>query len=90
MARVLERVARRVRRRLKGGGPAQTGEASPRQQVQRLRRRVADLEQEVQENRRLNRRIAELTDVVQEMLLPADQRDDESLRRRLEDYGAGR
>lgn len=54
-----------------------------------LRRRVAALEAEVQENRALNRRIAELTDVVQELLLPADQRDEAAVRARLADYDAG-
>lgn len=54
-----------------------------------LRRRVVALEAEVQENRALNRRIAELTDVVQELLLPADQRDEDALRARLADYDAG-
>jgi len=87
MATVRERLKRRVRDRL-GGAGGQDVEA--RQQVARLRRRVNELEKEVQENRRLNRRIAELTDVVQELLLPADQRDDDGLRRRLDAYDAGR
>lgn len=56
------------------------------QQIARLRRRVAVLEREVQENRRLNRRIAELTDVVQELLQPSSRRDDAELRARLDDY----
>ena len=59
-------------------------------QVARLRTRLADLENEVQENRRLNRRIAELTDVVQELLLPAEMRDEEKIRARLNDYHPGR
>lgn len=55
-------------------------------QVQRLRRRIEELEAEVQENRRLNRRLAELTDVVQELLVPIAQRDEAKLRERLEKY----
>ena len=59
-------------------------------QVARLRRRVTELEQEVQESRRLNRRIAELTDVVQQLLLPADGRDDAFLRERLAGFDTER
>ncbi|MBA3989524.1 MAG: hypothetical protein H0X54_00560 [Propionibacteriales bacterium] len=55
-------------------------------QVTQLRRRVEELESEVQENRRLNRRLAELTDVVQELLIPISQRDEDKLRERLEKY----
>ena len=33
----------------------------------RLRRRIKELEDEVQENRRLNRRVAELLDIVEEL-----------------------
>ncbi|MET0523185.1 MAG: DUF6752 domain-containing protein [Nocardioides sp.] len=43
--------------------------------VNELRRRVAELEREMQESRRLNRRLAELTDVVQELLIPLAQQD---------------
>ena len=55
-------------RRFKGGG------------LGRLRSRVAELENEVQENRRLNRRVAELLDVVEELLVPIAQRDEERVR----------
>ncbi|HEX6247510.1 MAG TPA: DUF6752 domain-containing protein [Nocardioidaceae bacterium] len=58
----------------KGGGLAQ------------LRRRVAELEREVQENRKLNRRLAELTDLVEEVLLPVGQRDEEKVRALLDEY----
>ncbi|CAA9326413.1 MAG: hypothetical protein AVDCRST_MAG29-775 [uncultured Nocardioidaceae bacterium] len=44
-----------------------------------LRRRVADLEREVQENRVLNRRLAELIDVVAELLMPATYPDEQKL-----------
>jgi hypothetical protein len=42
----------------------------------RLQRRVARLEDEVQECRQVNLRVAELTDVVAELLLPVAQRDE--------------
>ena len=61
---------------------------SGRERLDELRRRVVELEKEVQENRRLNRRLAELMDVVQELLLPVAQRDEELLRERLERYSA--
>lgn len=54
-----------------------------RGQVSALRRRVAELEEEVIENRQLARRIAELTDVVEELLLPEDVRDPSRLEERL-------
>lgn len=55
-------------------------------EIERLRKRVAALEAEVQEMRRLNRRVAELTDVVEELLLPAADRDDERLQQALGKY----
>jgi hypothetical protein len=61
-----------------------------RQQVARLRKRVLDLEQEVQELRRLSHRVAELADLVQELLVPAAKRDDERLKELLDDYDPGR
>jgi hypothetical protein len=57
--------------------------------VDDLRRRVAELEVEVQECRQLNRRLAELTDVVQELLLPVAQRDEERIDAVLEKYSRG-
>jgi len=73
-----------VKRRLMGNGV----ETDPRlrAQVRRLTQRVSELESEMQEARRLNKRIAELTDVVAEVLLPVDQRNDESIRRGLAGY----
>ena len=47
--------------------------------VDDLRRRVSELEKEMQEARRLNRRLAEVTDVVQELLIPLSQRDQERI-----------
>ena len=57
-----------------------------RRQIRALRNRIDKLEAEVQELRRLNRRTAELADVVQEVLVPAANRDDEEVRRRLDEY----
>lgn len=51
-----------------------------------LRRRVAALEEEVQECRALNVRIAELTDIVAELLVPVAQRDEERLQALLRKY----
>jgi hypothetical protein len=54
-----------------------------------LRRRVAELESEIQECRRLNIRLAELTDVVQELLVPLAQRDEAKVREYLDRYASG-
>jgi hypothetical protein len=72
-------------------GPAQGQGPGPRwKQAQKdivaLRRRVAAVEQELQEARQLNRRLAEIVDVVAEVLLPAEQRDEERLRAILAKY----
>lgn len=55
-------------------------------EIKTLRERVADLEKEMQECRQLNRRLAEITDVVAEVLLPAEQRDEERMRALLTKY----
>lgn len=78
-ATVSERVRRAGRR---------AGRAARRRLVADLERRVAVLEDEVQECRRLNQRLAEITDVVEELLLPADQRDETLLRERLDRYAS--
>lgn len=57
-----------------------------RRQVKKMRGRLDELEEEVQEARRLNRRLAELTDIVQELLVPAAGRDEERLRELLDKY----
>ena len=81
-------------------GPRQGGRPGPKQgpqdgpprwrkaqrEIEALRARVARLEAEVQECRQLNKRLAEVTDVVAEVLLPAEQRDEERLRARLANY----
>lgn len=54
-----------------------------------LQRRTAALELEVQELRHLNKRLAEITDVVAEVLLPAEERDEQRLRDLLGRYDAG-
>jgi predicted RNase H-like nuclease (RuvC/YqgF family) len=54
--------------------------------VNELRRRVAELEREMQESRRLNRRLAELTDVVQELLVPLAQQDQARFQTLLKKY----
>lgn len=53
---------------------------STRQEVADLRKRVAELEAEVQEGRRLNRRVAELLDIVEELLVPLTLRDEEKVK----------
>jgi transcription initiation factor TFIIIB Brf1 subunit/transcription initiation factor TFIIB len=59
-----------------------------RQQMAELRRRMAEVEREIQESRRLNRRLAELTDIVQELLVPVAQRDEAKVREYLDRYSA--
>jgi hypothetical protein len=54
-----------------------------------LRARVDELEQEMQEARQLNLRLAELTDVVQELLLPVAARDEEKISELMERYSKG-
>lgn len=52
----------------------------------RLERRIEELEEAVVELRRLERRMAELTDVLAEVLLPADTRNEDEVRRLLDTY----
>jgi hypothetical protein len=58
-------------------------------EVAQLRERVDELEAALTECMRLNKRLAEVTDVVAEVLLPEGERDEERLRRLLEDYDRG-
>lgn len=51
-----------------------------------LRRRVAELEAEVQECRQLNLRLAELTDIVTDLLVPLARGDREELDKVLAKY----
>jgi hypothetical protein len=57
--------------------------SGPRPSTRSLRRRVEELEDEMQEARRLNRRLAELMDVVEELLVPISQRDEERVQKYL-------
>ena len=71
--------------------PAQEQGSGPRwkqaqKDIEALRRRMAVVEQELQEARQLNKRLAEIVDVVAEVLLPAEQRDEERLRAILAKY----
>lgn len=80
-----------MKQRLRTRGKAvadRAGVASARE-LDRLRERVAVLEDEVQECRQLNLRLAELTDVVAELLLPAAQRDETRVAEVLERYSKG-
>lgn len=60
--------------------------AAGRSRVADLRRRMAVLEDEVQELRRLHHRLAQLTDVVEELLVPIAQRDEAKLQECLDRY----
>jgi tetrahydromethanopterin S-methyltransferase subunit G len=60
-----------------------------RGRVDELEKRVLELEADLAQERRLQRRVAELTDIVAALLLPADQRDDDDVQARLEDYAQG-
>ncbi len=53
--------------------------------IRTLTRRVDALEESVQENRRLNQRLTDVIDVVTEVLVPALDRDDERVRKALDD-----
>jgi hypothetical protein len=68
---------RRLSRRITPG-------SATREEVEALRRRLDEVEKEIQEARRLNRRLAELTDVVQELLVPIAQRDEEKVQKYLD------
>ena len=54
--------------------------------LDKLQRRLEELEAEVQECRQLNVRLAEVTDLVEQLLLPAAARDDERLAAAVEKY----
>jgi len=63
--------------------------AKAEKEIAALKRRTTALEQELQEVRHLNKRLAEITDVVAEVLLPAEERDEQRLRDLLTRYDAG-
>lgn len=54
--------------------------------IKTLRRRVAELEAEIDETRRLHQRVAELTDAVAEILVPAVDRDDARVQKALQTF----
>jgi hypothetical protein len=68
--------------------PRANAALTTKREVAALRRRVVELESEVQECRRLNRRLAEITDIVQELLIPVAQRDEARLQEYLDRYSA--
>lgn len=75
--------------RVRTAGSQLARRASPagvRSRSGNLSQRVARLEEQLAQERRLQRRVAELTDLVLHALLPADQRDDDEIRRRLESF----
>ena len=68
---------------------AELQEIDRRSEVAELRRRVTELENEVQECRQLNLRLAELTDLVQNLLLPVAARDEQRVAELMERYSKG-
>lgn len=70
-----------VRQVLLRSGPGRT-----QAELERLRDRVAKLEDEVSECRRHHHRTAELTDLVQALLIPMATRDEAELQRLLREY----
>jgi hypothetical protein len=68
--------------------PRTSAALTTKREVAALRRRVVELESEIQECRRLNPRLAEITDIVQELLIPVAQRDEAKLREYLDRYAA--
>jgi phenylpyruvate tautomerase PptA (4-oxalocrotonate tautomerase family) len=70
-----QRLRRRIPQRLQSTG----GDGGD------LAARVSALEAAVDENRRLNQRLADVIDVVTEVLVPALDRDDERVRKALDD-----
>ncbi len=82
-----------MKQRLRSGGKVAARRLSRASGVDaelaELRRRVAVLEDEVQECRQLNLRLAELTDVVGELLLPVAQRDEAHVAEVMERYSKG-
>lgn len=84
--RALTKFAPRVGEHVRSSGSLRAELRRTKRQVARLRSRLAVVEEEIQENRQLNRRLAELTDVIQELLVPLAQRDEASVRERLERF----
>ena len=81
--RVAPRLVEAAARRRAGGAPLPPVASASGRELADLRKRVQELEAEVQENRQLNVRLAELIDVVQELLLPIALRDDKTVQETL-------
>jgi cell division protein FtsB len=80
MRQLVHRRARGIASRLMPDVVATLDQLADQQRtIGRLRRRIEEVEAEMQECRALNRRIAELTDIVQELLVPAARRDTDKL-----------
>lgn len=80
MRQLVRRRARGIASRLMPDVVATLDQLADQQRtIGRLRRRIEEVEAEMQECRALNRRIAELTDIVQELLVPAARRDTDKL-----------
>jgi hypothetical protein len=60
-----------------------------REELADLRERVQQLELDIQESRQMSKRLAEVTDVIAEVLLPAEQRDEERIHQLLARYESG-
>lgn len=84
MAELTQRL--RGRGRLAVRSIARAREALRSDELDVLRSRVEELEDEIQECRQLNLRLAELTDLVQELLLPVAARDEEKVAELMERY----
>jgi len=80
----------RVKRRLVPGSmddeslPLSRRVQAMSKRLEKQQQRLQVLEEEVQENRRLHKRVAELTDVLTELIVPAMDRDDDRVRKALE------
>jgi uncharacterized coiled-coil protein SlyX len=83
--------ARRIRDRFRSipSGTRQALEqriARQDRDIKALRRKIVELEAEIDETRRLQQRVAELTDAVAEILVPAVDRDDVRVQKALETF----
>ena len=78
----------RVRALVSRGAASLRGKIDAASRGSSLQDRVAELERDMQEQRALSLRVAQLTDIVQELLVPISQRDEEGVRRKLEEYAA--
>jgi hypothetical protein len=68
---------------------ARRAEVPTRADLERVKRRLTLAEREIQELRQVNRRLADVIDVVTELLVPAVDRDDATVKEALDRLGAG-